>query len=177
MPLTTIEHRTSTNNRAPHRVLARDDKGNVCALVYFGKASYTAKKLFPPGEKRWVAGKLEQYDQWLQIVHPEHVADTSAGLMGHLVEPVYPLAEGLTQPRIASLVQQAGYKLGFTAVSGPNGPGSDRFQLLRYNVEPYSARTFELVLEGACDALSVKDTVPGTHARRALSRALGLASR
>jgi peptidoglycan/xylan/chitin deacetylase (PgdA/CDA1 family) len=76
-----------------------------------------------------------------------------------------------------SLVQQAGYKLGFTAVSGANGPGSDRFQLLRYNVEPYSARTFELVLEGACDALSVKDTVVGTHARRAVTRALGLASR
>ena len=63
----------------------------------------------------------------------------------------------------ASLVQQAGYKLAFTAVSGANGPGSDRFQLLRYNIEPYSSRTFELVLAGACDALSVKDTVVGTH--------------
>jgi len=77
----------------------------------------------------------------------------------------------------ASMVQQAGYKLAFTAVSGANGPGSDRFQLLRYNVEPYSARTFELVLAGACDALSVKDTVVGTHARRAVTRALGMASR
>src|SRR5690606_10087319 len=56
---------------------------------------------------RWVAGKLEQYDQRLQIVHPDHVADSSAGLMGHLVEPVYRLAEGLTQPRVAGLVQQA----------------------------------------------------------------------
>ena len=77
----------------------------------------------------------------------------------------------------ASIVQQAGYKLAFTAVSGSNGPGSDRFQLLRYNVEPYSARTFELVLSGACDVLSVKDTVIGTHARRAVTRALGMASR
>jgi hypothetical protein len=74
-------------------------------------------------------------------------------------------------------VQQAGYSLAFTAVSGANGPESDRFQLLRYNIEPYSARTFELVLEGACDVLSVKDTVIGTHARRAVTRALGLASR
>ena len=48
--LTVVEHRASPNNRAPHRVLARDAKGNVCALVYFGKASYTAKKLFPVGE-------------------------------------------------------------------------------------------------------------------------------
>jgi ATP-dependent DNA helicase RecG len=107
VPLTTFEHRASSNNRAPHRVLARDAKGNVCALVYFGKASYTAKKLFPVGEKRWVAGKLEQYDQWLQIVHPDHVAESSAGLMGHLVEPVYPLAEGLTQPKVAGLAEQA----------------------------------------------------------------------
>lgn len=107
VPLTAFEHRASPNNRAPHRVLARDAKGNVCTLVYFGKASYTAKKLFPPGEKRWVAGKLEQYDQWLQIVHPDHVAEDSAGLMGHLVEPVYPLAEGLTQPKVANLAQQA----------------------------------------------------------------------
>ena len=77
----------------------------------------------------------------------------------------------------ASLVQQAGYKLGFTAVSGANDTGSDRFQLLRYNIEPYSARTFELVLAGSCDALSVKDTVPGTHARRTLTRLLGIATR
>ncbi len=107
VPLTVTEHRASPNNRAPHRVMARDAKGNVCALVYFGKASYTAKKLFPVGEKRWVAGKLEQYDQWLQIVHPDHVAESSAGLMGHLVEPVYPLAEGLTQPKLAHLASQA----------------------------------------------------------------------
>jgi peptidoglycan/xylan/chitin deacetylase (PgdA/CDA1 family) len=77
----------------------------------------------------------------------------------------------------ASLVRQAGYKLGFSAVSGVNDPATDRFQLLRYNVEPYSARTFELVLAGACDVLALKDTVPGTHARRALSRMLGIASR
>ena len=77
----------------------------------------------------------------------------------------------------ASLVRQAGYKLGFSAVSGVNDPASDRYQLLRYNVEPYSSRTFELVLAGSCDVLSLKDTVPGTHARRTLTRLLGIASR
>ena len=77
----------------------------------------------------------------------------------------------------ASLVEQAGYKLGFSAVSGVNAEGADRFQLLRYNVEPYPARTFELVLAGACDVISVKDTVAGTHVRRAVNAALGTASR
>ncbi len=81
------------------------------------------------------------------------------------------------RPEHASLVQQAGYKLAFTSVSGANGPHTDRFRLRRYNVEPYPARTFELVLAGACDLISVKDTVVGTHARRALNAALGTATR
>jgi peptidoglycan/xylan/chitin deacetylase (PgdA/CDA1 family) len=81
------------------------------------------------------------------------------------------------RPEHASLVQQAGYKLAFTSVSGANGPRTDRFRLRRYNIEPYPPRTFELVLRGACDLIAVKDTVVGTHARRALNAALGTASR
>ena len=79
-------------------------------------------------------------------------------------------------PVHVSLVRQAGYELGFTSVSGSNGPESDRFRLRRYNVEPYSARTFELVLAGACDLIGLKDTVPGTYARRALNATLGTSS-
>jgi peptidoglycan/xylan/chitin deacetylase (PgdA/CDA1 family) len=81
------------------------------------------------------------------------------------------------RPEHASLVQQAGYKLAFSSVSGANGPRSDRFRLRRYNIEPYPARTFELVLAGACDLISVKDTVPGSYARRAFNSVLGTASR
>jgi peptidoglycan/xylan/chitin deacetylase (PgdA/CDA1 family) len=81
------------------------------------------------------------------------------------------------RPEHASLVQQAGYELAFTSVSGANGPATDRFRLRRYNVEPYPARTFELVLAGACDLIAVKDTVAGTHVRRAFNAALGTATR
>jgi peptidoglycan/xylan/chitin deacetylase (PgdA/CDA1 family) len=81
------------------------------------------------------------------------------------------------RPEHVSLVQQAGYKLGFTSVSGANGPSTDRYRLRRYNVEPYPPRTFELVLAGACDLISVKDTVPGTYARRAFNKVLGTATR
>jgi ATP-dependent DNA helicase RecG len=105
--LTPIEHRAPRNQRGPYRVLAQDAKGNVLALTYFGRASYTAKKTLPVGETRWIAGRLDRYGDMLQIVHPDHVAETSAGLMGHLVEPVYRLAEGLTQPKVAGLVEQA----------------------------------------------------------------------
>jgi len=81
------------------------------------------------------------------------------------------------RPEHASLVQQAGYKVAFTSVSGANAQSTDRFRLRRYNVEPYPARTFELVLAGACDLIAVKDTVTGTRVRRAFNSALGTASR
>ncbi|HKR93368.1 ATP-dependent DNA helicase RecG [Novosphingobium sp.] len=104
--LTVREHRASSG-RAPFRVLADDAIGNCCALTYFGRASYTAKKQLPLGERRWVAGRLDQYGQMLQIVHPEHISENASAPLGQLREAVYPLSEGLTQGRIAALVQQA----------------------------------------------------------------------
>ncbi len=104
--LTAREHRPSTG-RGPYRIMAEDALGNYVALVWFGRASYSAKKLLPVGEKRWVAGRLDQYGQSWQIVHPEHVAEDSAALAGSLNEAVYPLTEGLTQGRIGALVGQA----------------------------------------------------------------------
>jgi peptidoglycan/xylan/chitin deacetylase (PgdA/CDA1 family) len=76
-----------------------------------------------------------------------------------------------------SLLKQAGYEVAFTSISGANGPQTDPLQLHRYNVEPYPARTFELVLAGACDLIGVKDTVAGTHARRWFNAALGTSSK
>lgn len=105
--LTPTEHRAPRGGRGPYRVLAQDAVGNICALTYFGRASYTAKKLLPVGEQRWVAGRLDRYGDMLQIVHPDHVAEKADELSGKQVEPVYRLAEGLTQPKVASLVEQS----------------------------------------------------------------------
>jgi ATP-dependent DNA helicase RecG len=104
--LTPLEYRTS-QGRGPMRVLAADAPGNVCSVAYFGRNSGWSKKQLPLGEKRWVAGRLDRYGDMLQIVHPDHVSDDSAGMLGQLVEPVYPLSEGLTQGRVTALVAQA----------------------------------------------------------------------
>jgi peptidoglycan/xylan/chitin deacetylase (PgdA/CDA1 family) len=80
-------------------------------------------------------------------------------------------------PEHANLVQEAGYKLAFSAIFGANSPKSDRFQLRRYSVEPFSARSFALVLAGACDVLALKDSEAGTRVRRALMAAIGTPSR
>ncbi|MCK9544298.1 MAG: ATP-dependent DNA helicase RecG, partial [Novosphingobium sp.] len=104
--LTATEYRASAG-RGPFRVLAADEAGNICAVTYFGRNTAWARKQFPLGEKRWVAGRLDQYGQTLQIVHPDHVSEEGQASLGQLCEPVYPLSEGLTQGRLAALVQQA----------------------------------------------------------------------
>jgi peptidoglycan/xylan/chitin deacetylase (PgdA/CDA1 family) len=86
-------------------------------------------------------------------------------------------SEAHYKPVHLSLVRQAGYDVAFTSISGANSPATDPLQLHRYNVEPYPARTFELVLAGACDLIGVKDTVTGTRARRVFNAALGTSSK
>jgi peptidoglycan/xylan/chitin deacetylase (PgdA/CDA1 family) len=86
-------------------------------------------------------------------------------------------SEAHFEPVHESMVRQAGYELAFTTTSRGNGPSTNPFRLGRYNVEPYGARTFELVLAGACDLIAVKDTVAGTHARRLFNQALGTSTR
>jgi ATP-dependent DNA helicase RecG len=105
--ITPTDYRSGGGPRSPFRVQAVDDVGTTLSVIFFGGGSGWARKLLPLGETRIVSGKLEQYDQWLQMVHPDHVVmpDEAAGLPAR--EPVYPLSEGLTGRRLAALVEQA----------------------------------------------------------------------
>jgi ATP-dependent DNA helicase RecG len=104
--LTAREHR-SPAGRGPFRIMAEDSLGDYVALTWFGRASYSAKKQFPLGESRWVAGRLDQFGQTLQIVHPDLVEAEGGTALGTLCEPVYALSEGLTQGRLQALIAQA----------------------------------------------------------------------
>lgn len=105
--LTPMDYRGGGNPRAPFRIMAEDNFGNVCALVFFGRNAGWARKQLPLNEKRWIAGRLDQFGQSLQIVHPETIGSDGAAAMGKMVEPVYPLSEGLTQGRLGAVIGQA----------------------------------------------------------------------
>ena len=104
--LTPLEYR-SPAGRGPFRVQAADAAGNICSITFFGRNAGWAKKQLPLGEMRWIAGRLDQYGQLLQIVHPDHVSEAGSAALGQLVEPVYPLSDGLTQGRLTALIHQA----------------------------------------------------------------------
>ncbi|MEM1131610.1 MAG: ATP-dependent DNA helicase RecG [Pseudomonadota bacterium] len=91
--------------RGPTRILAQDDLGNVMALVFFGRNGGWARRQLPANEKRRVSGRLDRYGDMLQIVHPDHIGPVNEAV--NAVEPIYPLAEGLTAKKLHSSITEA----------------------------------------------------------------------
>ena len=103
--VTPFDSRDSRSGRGPSRIFASDSDGNAISLVYFNNPGW-AKRTLPNGEKRIVSGKLEQYGEEWQIIHPE-VAEPGKGPPPPVREPVYPLTEGLTNRRLGDLAREA----------------------------------------------------------------------
>jgi ATP-dependent DNA helicase RecG len=103
-----VEHRPAPPNRprAPYRVLAEDDTGDI-TLTYFSAQRDYLKKLLPEGAMRYVSGTAELYDGMLQMVHPDRVVDEAGFAKLPLVEPVYPLTEGLMLGNVRRAMEQA----------------------------------------------------------------------
>jgi ATP-dependent DNA helicase RecG len=81
-------------SRAPYQIYTADETGTL-TLTFFNARRDYLEKLLPVGETRYVSGKAEFYDGMLQIVHPDRVVDEKGFAALPLVEPVYPLTEGV----------------------------------------------------------------------------------
>jgi ATP-dependent DNA helicase RecG len=80
--------------RAPYQIYTADETGTL-TLTFFNARRDYLEKLLPVGEMRYVSGKAEFYDGMLQMVHPDRVVDEKGFAALPLVEPVYPLTEGV----------------------------------------------------------------------------------
>jgi len=104
--VTPVDYRTG-GPRSPLRVHATDKLGNYISLTFFGRNPGWPKKLLPLGEPKVISGKLERYGDELQMVHPDQVLDPAQADDIALLEPIYPLADGLGNLRMKQLVGQA----------------------------------------------------------------------
>jgi ATP-dependent DNA helicase RecG len=101
-----VAHHPARRKGGPSRVVVRD-AATEFQLVYFHARGDQLHRLLPVGERRLVSGRVELFDGVAQMVHPDHVLppDEAAGLPR--VEPVYPLAAGVTQRMLAKAVAAA----------------------------------------------------------------------
>jgi ATP-dependent DNA helicase RecG len=80
--------------RAPYNIEASDD-ANTLTITYFNARKDYLEKLLPEGELRYVSGTATFYDGHLQMLHPDRVVDAEGFASLPLLDPIYPLTEGL----------------------------------------------------------------------------------
>ncbi|WP_420469585.1 ATP-dependent DNA helicase RecG [Brevundimonas sp. FT23042] len=89
----------------PIKVRAIDQTGFV-HLIWFGGSGQHIDRLLPRGETRLVSGKVERFNNEVQIVHPDVFRPAEADDIA-MTEPVYPATQGLASRNIRKLAQQA----------------------------------------------------------------------
>lgn len=90
----------------PHRVFAHDETGDI-NLVFFRAQGGWVEKALPVGEERYVSGKIDFFNGEKQITHPDYVVEPEKFATLPLVEPVYPLTNGLSSKALAKLVRHS----------------------------------------------------------------------
>lgn len=110
--VTVDRHRAAPPGRArvPHLVYASDETGDI-VLTYFHARKDYLEKLLPVGETRYVSGIAALYDGTLQMVHPDRVVDEKGLAALPMIEPVYPLTEGLGANQIRKAMDGALLKI------------------------------------------------------------------
>jgi ATP-dependent DNA helicase RecG len=105
----TVEgHRPPPPNRlrAPYNIDTGDDT-NTLTITYFNARRDYLQKLFPEGETRYVSGVATLYDGHLQMLHPDRVVDAAGFAKLPLIDPVYPLTEGLHPNQVRRAIEAA----------------------------------------------------------------------
>ena len=106
--VTVERHRPPPPNRprAPYNIDASDDT-NTLMITYFNARKDYLQKLFPQGALRYVSGTATLYDGHLQMAHPDRVVDAEGLARLPLLDPVYPLTEGLYPNQVGKAIEHA----------------------------------------------------------------------
>lgn len=93
-------------SKKPHRVQCSNESGDLM-LVFFHAAGDWLKNSMPVGQKRLISGKTEKFDFRLQMTHPDIIAPVSQSDKVMVVEPQYPLTQGLSNKKLRELISSA----------------------------------------------------------------------
>ncbi len=88
-------HLRPTTARQPYRVRCLDETGFLHLVFFHVKGDYL-EKLLPVGSIRVVSGRVEHFNNWIQITHPDHIVDPASVDKLQPIEPVYGLTAGLS---------------------------------------------------------------------------------
>ena len=94
------------NKKIPYRIEVHDETGTLL-LVFFRSYADQLRRLLPEGERRLVSGEIAWFNATPQMTHPDHVVSADNYEKLPLVEPIYPLTEGITNKIMAKAVAES----------------------------------------------------------------------
>lgn len=150
-------HLPPISSRHPYRVRCSDETGFLYLVFFHAKANYL-QHLLPIGTMRVVSGRVEHFNNEIQIAHPDYVTLPDQTDTIVMVEPIYPLTAGLTAKIVAQFVRAA-------VEQAPALPEWHDPELVRQQGWPSWREALRAVHAPAADA----DLTPDHPARRRLS--------
>jgi ATP-dependent DNA helicase RecG len=82
-------------SKAPYKIMTEDDTGRMEIIFFRAERSFVEKQL-PEGEIRYVSGRVERFNDQVQMAHPDFIVAEDRRSELPLLEPVYPLTAGLS---------------------------------------------------------------------------------
>ncbi len=95
-----------SNTRAPYKVTTEDETGRLDLVFFHAERKFIERQL-PAGETRYVSGRIERYNDTLQMSHPDYIVAPEARDELPMLEPVYPLTAGLSGKVVQKATRQA----------------------------------------------------------------------
>lgn len=92
-----LKHRAPPrgNRRAPYKVSCEDETGRIDIVFFHAERAFVERQL-PQGEIRYISGRVERYNDMLQMTHPDYIVAPERRQDLPFLEPVYPLTAGLS---------------------------------------------------------------------------------
>ena len=106
LTLTVLRHEPTRVKRQPYKVRCSDGLDEV-TLIFFHAREEFIRKILPEGSQRVVSGTIDRFRGDTQITHPDYVLALEDAKDLPLIEPVYPLTDGLTLKAFGKAVRTA----------------------------------------------------------------------
>jgi ATP-dependent DNA helicase RecG len=101
-----VDGHVAGHGKRPHRVRCRDETGFLHLVFFHAKGDYLARQL-PVGATRIVSGRIEHFNNEIQITHPDYILAPEEAAQLKPIEPVYGLTTGLTLRMVQKAIAAA----------------------------------------------------------------------
>lgn len=99
-------HRPAKTRRLPYKIICSDATGFMTLVFFHAREDYLRRTL-PEGEIRVVSGTVEKFGNELQMAHPDHVGKVEELEKLQVVQPIYPLTQGLSLKVLSKAIKGA----------------------------------------------------------------------